>query len=84
MSQFYAEIQGNRGPATRMGSKQSGIRCHIRGWDTGVEVSGVHPGSDVFNIYMTHGSNNSGSRTYLGRIENTSEGPKFFPAADDD
>ena len=33
MAQFYASIQGNRGEATRMGTKASGIEGHIRGWN---------------------------------------------------
>ena len=38
MAHFYGEIQGNRGGATRMGSKDSGFRAHIRGWHVGVRV----------------------------------------------
>ncbi len=38
MSRFYADIQGNRGRATRCGSKGSGISGHIRGWNTGCRV----------------------------------------------
>ena len=38
MSHFYANIQGNRGEATRGGSKDSGIDGHIRGWNSGAKV----------------------------------------------
>ena len=38
MAQFYADIQGNRGQATRMGTKKSGLDGHIRGWHIGAKV----------------------------------------------
>jgi hypothetical protein len=38
MARFYAEIQGNRGGATRMGTPNSGMRAHVRGWNTGFKV----------------------------------------------
>ena len=38
MARFYGEIQGNKGQATRMGTKTSGFHAHIRGWDVGIKV----------------------------------------------
>ena len=38
MAQYYANIQGNRGEATRMGTKSSGMIGHIRGWHIGCRV----------------------------------------------
>ena len=66
MAQFYAEIQGNRGKASRMGSKASGLWAHIRGWDIGVrvQIENVH-GVDVANVWLSEGSNRSGT-TFLG------------------
>jgi len=57
MSRFYADIQGNRGPATRCGSAASGISGHIRGWGVGcrVIVQDVN-GEDVVYVYKTGGS----------------------------
>ena len=69
MAHFYAEIKGNRGEASRMGSKESGIRGHIRGWNVGVEVSCYHDertGKDVCYVYLTGGSNGSSSPKFLG------------------
>ncbi len=64
MAQFYAVIQGNRGAASRMGSKGSGIEGHIRGWHIGARVY-VHydkeKDKDVVSIYKTNGSNGGGS-----------------------
>ncbi len=69
MAQFYASIQGNRGEATRMGTKNSGISGHIRGWDIGCSVEIDHaPGGltgDRVRIFLTEGSN-GGNRVCLG------------------
>ena len=57
MAQFYANIQGNRGEATRMGTKSSGITGHIRGWNIGARVECSHEnGKDVVRVYKTTGS----------------------------
>lgn len=71
MAHFYASIKGNRGDATRMGTKQSGIAGHIRGWDSGVWVDGrVGPdGRDVFDVYATGGSNSSTGSKLIATID---------------
>ena len=58
MSHFYADIQGNRGVATRGGSKASGIDGHIRGYHSGARVACWvnDKGQDVVEVYATHGS----------------------------
>ena len=69
MSHFYADIQGNRGEATRQGSKKSGIRGHIRGWNVGAEVYCFYDektGKDTVNIYLTGGSSGRHSSSFLG------------------
>jgi len=58
MAQYYADIVGNRGDATRMGTKASGIQGHIRGWNVGARVCIAHvDGKDVCRVYKTSGSN---------------------------
>ncbi|MCK5610656.1 hypothetical protein KAR91_52775 [Candidatus Pacearchaeota archaeon] len=58
MAQFYASIKGNRGEATRMGTKSSGISGHIRGWSIGCRVRVAHiDGQDIVQVYKTAGSN---------------------------
>jgi hypothetical protein len=60
MAQFYANIQGNRGEATRMGTKNSGLSGHIRGWNIGAKVVMSYDektGKDVCTIWKTSGSN---------------------------
>ena len=64
MAQFYASIQGNRGQATRMGTKNSGIDGHIRGWHIGARVTVNHDektGKDIVRVYKTLGSSGFGS-----------------------
>ena len=57
MSQFYASIHGNRGAATRQGTKKSGMTGHIRGWNIGVRVECYHTdGIDYVYVYKTSGS----------------------------
>ena len=58
MSHFYASIEGNRGMATRCGTKNSGIQGHIRGWRVGakVECDVNCNGKDVVRVYSTGGS----------------------------
>lgn len=69
MSQFYAEIKGCRGISTRTGSKGSGIKGHIRGWDIGCRVVMAHVnGKDVCSIYKTTGSSNKESDTLIAEF----------------
>lgn len=57
MAQFYGNIQGNRGEATRMGTKDSGFYAHIRGWHVGARVTLDHiDGRDVVRVFKTGGS----------------------------
>lgn len=59
MSRFYGSLQGNRGEATRCGGAESGVSCHVRGWDIGIEVRGYvnEDGQDEFRVFITGGSN---------------------------
>lgn len=62
MSQFYANIQGSRGEATRQGGKATGISGHIRGWEVGCQVYISYDkktDKDVVKVYKTSGSNGS-------------------------
>lgn len=70
MARFYADIRGNRGEATRMGTKESGMSGHIRGWHIGgsVYMDVNEEGEDVVAIYLTSGSNGHKSSRLLGRF----------------
>lgn len=77
MAHFYSEIQGNRGMTSRMGTKNSGIWGHIRGWDVGVEVVGGvdSEGNDVFTVYATGGSNGRESnKTMIAYVSTDDDG----------
>jgi hypothetical protein len=60
MAHFYMNAQGNRGEVTRMGTKNSGMFAHVRGWSSGIRVEAYHDeeaGEDCFRVYSTGGSN---------------------------
>lgn len=75
MAQYRAFIQGQRGPASRLGSKRSGIWASVNGWHDGVHVVVSHEnGRDCFKVYRTAGSNGDSSQYVLvaewgGKIE---------------
>lgn len=77
MAQFYASIQGNRGQATRMGTKTSGMDAHIRGWNLGANVR-LHydedKETDVLIIEITGGSNGRHSSMHLATVHRTKDG----------
>ena len=56
MSHFCGYLTGNRGTATRGGSKDSGIVAHIRSWSNDITIS-LHDnnGKDELNISIPKG-----------------------------
>lgn len=71
MAHFYGEIQGNRGEATRMGTKDSGFRGHIRGWSIGGSINCHHNKSkdrDEICIAATGGSNGYSNSIHLANV----------------
>jgi hypothetical protein len=57
MAHFYGEIQGSRGATTRCGTKNSGMDCHVRGWDIGARLKVTHKdGQDYIEVFVTSGS----------------------------
>lgn len=76
MAHFYGSMQGSRGEATRMGTKNSGITAHIRGWDIGanVDVRTDSNGNDVVTVFLTHGSNNPRHAQCLGMFKLADDG----------
>jgi hypothetical protein len=81
MARFYADIQGNRGEATRMGSAASGITAHPRGWDIGVKVQGYPSMGDTqrdeFEVRMTAGSNGGGASVPIATVRQTADGGRM-------
>jgi hypothetical protein len=70
MARFYAEIQGNRGAASRMGTPNSGLSGHIRGWDVGVRVDCAVEDNDedVIRVFRTAGSNGGRSDELIAEL----------------
>ena len=69
MANFYAEIMGGRGKASRTGTEKSGMWSHTRGWDSGIEVNCyVLAGKDFADVYATKGSNGYG-KWKIGTLE---------------
>lgn len=65
MSHFYSRIHGNKGPATRCGTKSSGITAMATGWDIGGIVEAEYNSelqTDTISFYHTQGSNKTNSR----------------------
>lgn len=61
MAQFYGTLQGQRGEATRLGGKSSGLRTTAAGWGGAIRVNVWHDeesGEDQFRVELTpwHGS----------------------------
>ncbi len=71
MSQFYASIQGNRGMATRQGTKKSGIEGHIRGWNVGARIVceyNADTDKDTIYVFQTGGSNRRETDKLIARF----------------
>lgn len=80
MAHFRAEINGVRGPASRLGSKATGIIGHLHGWNTGVKVEVTHnaeTGKDYVRVYKTGGSNNT-SGELIAEWSERDLVPKFY------
>lgn len=68
MAQYRAIIKGSRGEASRLGHKSSGIRAEVNGWNLGILVNArfEEEKGDVFEIYVTGGSNGCQQRSLIG------------------
>lgn len=57
MAQFRATIRGQRGEASRLGSKTSGLHVTVNGWTAGITVHCEHTATDdFFSVFLTSGS----------------------------
>ena len=75
MGHFRGTVKGNRGEASRLGTKGSGLHVTANGWDIGVEVLLWHNGEyDEVTVYITGGSNSWWKRrTVLNTNEHAME-----------
>jgi len=78
MSHFYGDLQGNRGMATRQGTRASGIDGHLRGWNTGARIIITHEnGADHVKVYKTGGSHHPNGDLIASWYED-SKAPSFY------
>ena len=61
MAHFRGTVEGSRGEASRLGTKNSGLLVSANGWDIGVDVEldfdeDLH--QDVVRVFKTEGTNN--------------------------
>lgn len=82
MSAFYGMIKGNRGAATRGGSKVSGYMSSCQSWDGSVRTDMWY--NDEDKLMVTIGLNTQGSSTYIdetlfrGTFEELQEAAKIL------
>ncbi len=56
MAQFYGTVRGNRGEASRLGGKDSGLTTVAASWQGSVRVDLIHnhhTGIDTARVYLT-------------------------------
>lgn len=70
MAQFRGTVSGQRGEASRLGSKNSGLTVTANGWNAGVTVRARvnDEGCDVFDVYATGGSGYNGRHERIASI----------------
>ena len=69
MARFMADVQGTRGPVSRLGDARNGIESHTRGWEVGVRVIGrVVDGEDEFEVWATSGSSGAAAGKLIGVV----------------
>lgn len=82
MSHFYAGVKGARGPATRCGSKGSGMSAYAKSWNTQVNVVYTHRynGKNYVDIFATDLRTNKSRMLYSGPEEYMVDGLKAATA----
>lgn len=81
MAHFYGTVTGRSStPATRCGTKASGLSATASGWDIGGSVSvnyNKHLQTDVVSFYVDNGSNGSRS-SFIVSFAKDSDGKLFI------
>lgn len=63
MAHFIGYLQGNRGAASRLGTKNSGVDVTARGWNIGGSVRVYHAeGKDYVVFTLDGGSNDTNEK----------------------
>ena len=71
MSEFYGQVLGNRGPASRGGSRSSGIHVSAQSWDGSVQVRLRYDMDDRLqvNVSTSSGSAMYGNPVFCGSLD---------------
>lgn len=74
MARYIGFIRGNRGEASRLGSKDSGISASARGWNCGarIKIREMNNGGDQCTVYADQGSNGGDDR-WVAQIKHDQE-----------
>lgn len=59
MAQYRGTLSGQRGTASRLGNKKSGLKVTCNGWEIGITVYATYDEDakeDVMTVYLTGGS----------------------------
>ena len=62
MAHYYSRIKGNKGEATRCGTRSSGITARVDSWSTGAITTinyNTAINADIVTLYATEGSDDS-------------------------
>ena len=70
MARFIGTLKGNRGEASRLGSKKSGIKATVNGWHMGAYIVAYvnDDDKDCMDIYETTGSGGNFSEKLVKTI----------------
>ena len=71
MAHFRATAIGQRGEASRLGSKSSGMIVNVNGWNVGIRVHAIHnkeTGKDELCVWKTGGSNEISGSTLINKV----------------
>lgn len=75
MAQFRGTVEGNRGEASRLGHKTSGLVTECNAWDIGIKCQAHHRnGEDVIEIMVNGGSRTGrdrGGSVILGWVDSS-------------
>lgn len=69
MAHFYGGVHGNRGEATRLGTKDSGLNTFANGWGIGARTVCYYlpdKDEDRVQVWITHGSGYGSPSLFLG------------------
>lgn len=81
MAHFIGGVEGNRGPATRLGTANSGIHAFAQGWNVGVHVGAYvdQDGEDYVEILATGGSSGHCPSLRIGKVQIVDGKLTFIP-----